>query len=197
MLPPRPLLALCVLLIGLLSWSVAARPQPEVALADAARWEGQSVRTEGWASDLRVARDGSLALTLVDGGQALQVDAPPSTAHPGIGDRVEAAGRLSRWQGALRLDVEGPTGLRIVDGPRPIQASWQDLSASPDRWHGVSIRLHGQVVGERLIGDGASLALGTGPWPQSGPVQATGLLRFDPACVCHRLDAREVRPWTP
>jgi hypothetical protein len=197
-LPPRPLLALCLLLVGLLAWSVAARPAPGIPLADAARWEGQAVRVEGWASGVRQDDDG-LRLTLTDGGHALQVHAPPMppSDRPGLGDRVEAEGRITRWQGILRLEADDATALRTLGGPRPVQPSWHDLAAEPGHWAGIPIRLQGMVVGDRLLGDdGASLALGDGPWPESGPAQATGVLRFDPACVCHRLDVREARPWT-
>lgn len=198
MLPPRPLLALCLLLVGLLAWSVTAHPAPDVAVADAARWEGQAVRVEGWASDVRQDGDG-LRLTLTDGGHALQVHAPPTPPHerPGLGDRVEAEGRLSRWQGILRLEADEAAAIRTLGGPRPVQPSWHDLASDPDPWSGIPIRLAGRVADGRLVGDGASLALGTGPWPASGHVQATGVLRPDPSCLCHRFDAREVRPWSP
>lgn len=192
MLPPRPLLALCVLLVGLLSWSVAARPPPTVAIEDAARWEGQTVRVEGWASDSRKEDDG-LRLVLTDAGRALQVRSA-SDVHPGIGDRVEATGRLSRWQGMLRLDADA---LRVLGGPKPVQTSWHDLAESPADWRGTPIRLMGRIHDGLLSGDGASVALGDGPWPSSGVVAATGLLRYDTGCLCHRFDAREVRPWTP
>jgi hypothetical protein len=197
-LPPRPLLALCLLLVGLLSWSVAARPAPAVPLADAARWEGQTVRVEGWASGVE-QDDGGLRLTLTDQGHTLQVHAPPLPPHgrPGLGDRVQAEGRLSRWQGILHLEADDASAIQPLSGPRPVQPSWHDLADAPDQWSGIPVRLTGQVRDGQLLGEGTALALGDGPWPESGSVQATGLLRFDPACVCHRLDAREVRPSTP
>jgi hypothetical protein len=195
-LPPRPLLALCVLLVGALAWSVAVRPPPDVPLADAERWEGQTVRVEGWAQDIRPGP----RFTLVDGGRALDVRTPQIDAHrlPGIGDWVRAEGRLSRWDGALVLDVDAADAdaLRVTAGPRPVQLGWSEL-AEPGHWRGTLLRLAGRVEDGRLRGDGASIALGDGPWPASGRVVATGLLRFDPTCVCHRLDAREVRPSGP
>jgi hypothetical protein len=191
-LPPRPLLALCVLLVGLLSWSVAARPAPSVALADTAQWEGQTVRVEGWVAESREGR-----LVLVDGGHRIQVDARLAGQRPGIGDRVEATGRLTRWQGFLRLELDEADGLRRLEGPEPLHPSWHDLAREPERWKGTLLGLKGTVRDGLLVGEGASLALGDGQWPTAGPVLAIGLLRHDPACVCHRLDAREVRAWSP
>jgi hypothetical protein len=218
MLPPRPLLAAALLLVGVLAWSVSALPAPVSSLASVARWEGQSVTVEGWVQDLRVLPDG-VRLVLVDGGHALAVRAPAEAvaAHaegsqdsPGggdadasgrslqDGDRARATGRLGRWQGRLSLDVETAGGLHRVADERPGSPSWPELAARPAGWEGRPILVRGLVDDGALHGPGGhSVALGSGPWPRDGNVQVRGFLRADPACLCHRLDAREVWPWTP
>lgn len=197
MLPPRPLLAASILLVGGLAWSVTALPPPAVNLADAARWEGQSVQLEGWARDIRSGPEG-LRFTLVDDGYAVAVRASGSIADvPLAGDRVQAAGRLGRWQGQLRLDVEEADAVRVVQGLAEATPSWADLAQDPQAWLAKPIRLAGVVEGGRLHDGSRSVALGDGPWPSQGAVQVLGVLRDDPACLCHRLDAREVRPWRP
>lgn len=199
MLPPRPVLAAAILLVGALAWSLGSAPPPVAALADAARWEGQSVSLEGWASDVRPGADG-LRFVLVDGTQAVAVRVAPGTMDgPGLaaGDRVQASGRLSRWQGQLRLDVEDPSDLHLAAGPPSSAQALKDLAADPAAWQGRLVVLRGVVDDGRLADGPFSVALGEGPWPDEGPVQASGLLRWDGRCLCHRLDAREVRPWTP
>lgn len=204
MLPPRPLLAAAILLVGLLAWSVSALPPPLTSLEEAARWEGQTVSVEGWVQGLRAQPDG-LRFVLVDGAQALAVRAPvdASSGDPlQDGDRTRATGRLGRWQGQLRLDVETAEGLRRITDARSASPSWPDLALRPDEWQGRPLLLRGEIAsavgGGLLLGpDGHSIALGEGPWPREGWVQVRGVLREDPTCLCHRLDAREVWPWTP
>jgi hypothetical protein len=199
-LPPRPLLAASIFLVGLLGWSVSAVPPPLSSLEAAARWEGQTVTVEGWVQDLRAQPDG-LRLVLVDGGHALAVRAPADASVDGSlqdGDRARATGRLGRWQGQLRLDVETVDGLQRVADTRPDSPSWTQLVTDPTAWEGRPLLLRGEVAGGVLAGqDGHSVALGDGPWPRAGAVQVRGFLRDDPSCLCHRLDAREVWPWTP
>jgi hypothetical protein len=199
-LPPRPLLAAAILLVGLLAWSVSALPPPLTSVEAAGRWEGQTVTVEGWAQDLRAQADG-IRLLLVDSGHAVAVRAPAeSDAGEGLqeGDRVRATGRLGRWQGQLRLDVETPDGVRRIADARSESPSWSDLALRPDRWEGRPLLLRGEVDDGRLLGpDGHAITLGEGPWPRDGTVQARGFLREDPKCLCHRFDAREVWPWTP
>src|SRR5688500_5772734 len=110
MLPPRPVLAAAIFLVGGLAWSLASAPAPLEDLADAARWEGQAVTLEGWASEVRRGADGT-RFVLVEGPHAVPVRVSGIAADAGgggfsAGDRVQASGRLSRWQGELRLDVE-------------------------------------------------------------------------------------------
>lgn len=200
MLPPRPLLAAAVLLVGGLAWSVAVLPPPVASLAEAARWDGQAVTLEGWARDVRVDATG-LRFTLVDGGHqvAVRVATTDAAAEPSpvSGDRVQASGRLGRWQGQLRLDVEASDALRIVPGARLATPTWSEVTADPAAWEGTPILLRGEVDRGHLREGSRSIALGDGAWPSGGSVQARALLRHDPSCLCHRLDAREVWPWTP
>lgn len=199
--------------MGGLAWSVAGRAPPEASLADAARWEGQTVAMEGWAADVRPDGAG-MRLRLVDGAHAVDVRvegnvvAPvggeipgppgsPAATAPADGDRVRAVGRLSRWQGALRLEVEAGD-LLAIPGPAPATPSREALAADPAAWSGRLVRLSGEVADGWLVERGHGVAIGRGAWPgaAAGLVSATGLLRYDGGCLCHRLDAREVQPWT-
>lgn len=199
MLPPRSLLAAAILLVGALTWSVAAKPAPLATVDDAARWEGQTVTLEGWVQEMRTEPD-ALRFNLIDGQDAVAVRSvgpEPSDLPVQSGDRVQATGRLARWQGQLRLEIEDPRHLRVV-APLTVSApSWTELSANPEAWNGRLILLSGEVKDDRLHDGPRSVALGEGPWPTHGFIQSRGFLRADPNCLCHRLDAREVWPWTP
>jgi hypothetical protein len=200
MLPPRPLLASAILLVGGLAWSIADSPPPAASLAEAIEWEGQAVTLTGWATDVQQTADGA-RFTLVDGGDAVAVRVgAPLALQLHAGDAVEAAGRLGRWQGQLRLDVEDADDVRLKQqhGVAPTVAlSWDDLTTDPDAWAGRPVLLRGTVSDGRLVDGKSSIALGEGAWPRDGRVQAQGLVRWDGDCLCHRLDAREVWPWTP
>lgn len=115
MLPPRPLLALCLLLMGLLAWSVSARPAPDVPLGAIAPWEGQEVRTEGVATQVHADAAG-LRFSLLDAGHALSVHGPSVPAPPQDGSPVRVTGRVTRWQGALRLELDDAEALQAL-GP--------------------------------------------------------------------------------
>lgn len=200
MLPPRPVLACAILLVGGLAWSLASAPPPVADLSEAARWEGQTVALQGWATEVRSGVDATRFL-LVDGAHSLQVRVGAAAGDApgfGAGDRVEAFGRLSRWQGELRLEVEDPADVRRTAGPTASAPTLEDVAADPQAWQGRPILLRGVIADDRLTEGPRSVALGEGPWPAAeGPVQARGLLRWDAGCLCHRLDAREVWPWTP
>jgi hypothetical protein len=191
------LLAAAILLVGGLAWSVASLPPATADLADAARWEGQTVALGGWASDVHQSADGS-RFTLVDGSAAVAVRVIVPTEPPvAAGDRVQATGRLGRWQGQLRLEVETPAGIRRLPEAQAESPAWDDVASDPAHWQGHLLLLRGEVDDGRLRDGPNSVALGEGPWPRTGSVQARGLLRNDPACLCHRFDAREVWAWTP
>lgn len=196
-LPPRPLLACAILLVAGLGWSVASLPPPAASLAEAARWEGQTAAFEGWATQVKGDAEGS-RFTLVDGTHALAVRVGATLGDSVVaGDVVQVAGRVSRWQGQLRLDVADATEVRVVAGGAAPTMAWSDLTADPQAAEGRPILLRGLVDDGRLRDGPRSIALGDGPWPDSGFVQARGLVRWDAGCLCHRLDAREVWPWTP
>jgi hypothetical protein len=197
MLPPRPLLASALLLVGGLGWSLASSPPPVSSLAEAGRWEGQSVTLEGWASDVRQDPEG-VRLVLVDGADAVPVRVSSALAETiATGDRIQASGRLARWQGSLRLEVEDASGVQLVAGAAAVLPTLAEVAAAPADWQGRLLLVRGLVADGRLSDGPWSVALGDGPWPEAGPVRGRGLLRWDAACLCHRLDAREVWPWTP
>jgi hypothetical protein len=196
MLPPRPLLAVCLLLLGGLAWSVGGQPAQKVALAEAATWEGQSIRLEGWAQDVRKDPSGALRLHLVDGAASVAVRVP-SPAEASAGERLVAVGRLTRSGGNLALLVEDAADLRRVAGPPGLRPSWHEVAESPQGWAGRSLTLAGTLERATFSAEGRSVAVGQGPWPREGTLEVTGLLRFEPDCLCYVLDAREVRAWTP
>ena len=198
MLPPRPVLACAILMVGGLGWSLASAPPPLATLAEAARWEGQAVTLEGWVGGVRASADG-IRFVLLDGTHSVAVRVVTAGEDPGFGagDRVQASGRLTRWLGELRLDVEDPADVRPTAGPAAATPTLAEVAADPQAWQGRLALLRGVVADGRLSDGPRSVALGEGPWPREGPVQARALLRWDAACLCHRLDAREVWPWTP
>ncbi|HUR24583.1 MAG TPA: OB-fold nucleic acid binding domain-containing protein [Candidatus Thermoplasmatota archaeon] len=205
MLPPRPVLASAILLVGGLAWSLGSSPPPVASLADAALWEGQSVTLEGWVSDVRPAADGT-RFTLVDGAHSVAVriaaagaDAIADGPALSTGDRVQASGRLSRWQGQLRLDAEDARDVKTVASASASAGATTlaEVAADPAAWQGRPVVVRGHVEKGRLADGAHSVAVGGGAWPAEGVVQARGLLRWDGHCLCHRFDAREVRPWTP
>lgn len=199
MLPPRPVLATAILLVGGLAWSLSAAPPVVARLEDAGRWEGQSVALVGWAVDVR-RDEAATRFALVDGTHRVAIRVADPDAELVAGDRVQAAGRLTRWQGDLRLDVEDGKAVRVLPIPATEAAAtptWAELAARPHDWMGRPLLLRGIVEGKVLREGGHSVTLGDGAWPSAGPVQVRGFLRDDPTCLCHRLDAREVRPWTP
>jgi hypothetical protein len=136
----------------------------------------------------------------VDGSDAVAVRVgSPLAMELHAGDRLAVSGRLGRWQGQLRLDVEDADSLRLrLAAPAPSTAlPWEDLVQAPEAWTGRPILLRGTVADGRLVEGGHSIALGEGAWPHDATVRAQGLVRWDPDCLCHRFDAREVWPWTP
>lgn len=197
MLPPRPLLAACLLLLGGLAWSVHGTPAPRIALDDAARWDGQAVRVEGWAQGVARTSAGSTRFLLVEAGAGLSVLAPAPGVEVGEGDRVIVSGRLLRGPTGMTLLAEDAGDLRSLVQPEPERPALRQLAAEPGEWAGRRVELRGTVAQGGLEADGVSLATGEGPWPRSGAVLAVGLVRYEAACVCHRFDATEVRPWTP
>ncbi len=166
-------------------------PAQAIHPRDAARHEGQTVAVEGVATSVQVwgdawrvdvARDGD-ALPVVLEGDA-----------PGLGSWLYAEGRLRRQGGSLVLDAERTSD---VPPPAPATPSWDALAADPEGWQETWLRLDGTVErGELRDGAGHALHLGDGPWPREGAVTAWGVLAWDGGCLCHRLHASRVAPWT-
>lgn len=200
-LPPRPLLAVCLVLLGGLAWTVEDRDLPRVGPADAALWEGQAVVLEGWTQAIAPLPDGGLRLRLVDGTHAVAARLPAlegSGVALAAGERVAVAGRLLRSpSGDLQLLVDDAASLQRLAGPPAAEPGWEALAADPGAWTGRPLRLLGSVEGGELHGRDHAVRLADGPWPASGPVEAVAFLRFEPGCLCYVADAREVRPWTP
>lgn len=200
-LPPRPLLAIALLLLGGLAWTVDGRAPPQVDLADAARWEGQAVVVEGWAQSVRT-QEGSLRFALAEGGNAVavRVAGGPDPGRPSLaaGDRVTVEGRLLRSpSGDLQLLADGAAAVRRVAGGAVAEPGWDAVAAEPAAWAGRPLRLTGIVARGELRSEGYALRAGTGPWPDEGAVAVEGFLRYDGGCLCFAFDAVAVRPWTP
>ena len=197
-LPPRPLLAVCLVLLGGLAWTVEERDLPLILPAEAPLWEGQAVRLEGWAQAVVPAPDGSLRLRLVDGPHAVAARLPAGDgAAVALGERIAVAGRLLRSPaGDLQLLVEEADSLRRLAGPDPADPGWEQVAADPDAWAGRPLQLRGTVEDGHLNGPRIAVRLGEGPWPRTGATEAVAFLRYEEGCLCHVADAREVRPWT-
>lgn len=202
MLPPRPLLAACLLLLGGLAWTVAGRPPPSISPADAPLWEGQAVVVEGWAQDVGQASGGALRFAVVEGGHAVaaRMTGGAGDAGPPVqaGDRVAVPGRLARGPGGdLQLLVDDPAGVRRIAGRAAATGDWASIAAAPTDWTGLPLRLAGLVDDRSWRSGGHELRRGAGPWPTGGAVEAEGFLRYDEACLCFAFDAVRVWPWTP
>lgn len=195
MLPPRPLLALCLVLLAGLVWTVEGQPAPRVPLSRADLWEGQRVTIEGWAQGVQRGADGSLRFDLVDGGRLVAVRTPHAALA--AGDRLAVTGRLLRLQGTMSMLVEAADDVEVVQRPPAARPSWNSLADNPREWEATLVQLTGQIEGRNLNGEGHAITLGSGPWPAGGFVRADGFLRYESKCLCHAFDAVGVQPWTP
>lgn len=185
---PRRALAAALLLLAASHLLFADEGPARIAVADAARHEGQRVELEGVVRDLHVG-DGA-RLTLAAGGHALEVLADDAEGlHVGVVAR--ATGRLARLGPDLVLFADE------VHAGEPPPAPETSLSAQarpdppPD-----PVRVEGMVEEGTLRADGVRVHLGDGPWPDGGRVTATVLAAFERDCACVRLHAHAVRPWT-
>ncbi len=196
MLPPRPLFAAALLVMAGLAALVESGDDPVVLPADALRWEGQRVVMQGFVTSLRLQTDGPTRFQLVADGHA--VDAySQDRLFISVGSWIHVPGRLARLQGQLVLLVTPEADIRETAGPDASRPTWDDVALRPDHWATRTLQLAGTVDrGELRDGSGHRVMLGDGPWPKAGAVNATGLLRYDDGCICHRFDAREVLLWT-
>ena len=186
------LVACALLLAGTLA--LAQRSAPEVRLGDLALHEGGSVAVEGLAARVRT-EGGRTRFDLLADGVALRATAPALALAEGAWVRAE--GRLVRSAGALLLAIDDPADLRAGPAPaRPL--SWSEVAREPWSHLDEPIELAGTIAGGRLRSDdGHAVALTDGDWPRSGAFRVRGHLAYEPACLCIRLHAAEVRAWTP
>jgi hypothetical protein len=194
-LPPRPLLALSLLAFAALSTAVQVQPQAHILPGEASLWEGQTVQVQGWVADLRTDDRGRARFSLAQQGTSLATIAEDARVEPG--SFVVATGRIARLGGHLVLLVERPDGVAAGPAPDALPVALRDAAQDPAKWTDRLLALRGEVDAGRLRDGSTSIALGEGPWPRRGAIEVDAFLRYDASCLCHRLDAREVRPWTP
>lgn len=200
MLQARPLLAVCLVLLAGLDWLAGARDVPLVEPADAARWEGQTVRMQGWVLDTKTS-GGFSQWTLAADGHSIPVQATPASAAeatgstPGVGSWSEAEGRLTRWNGRLTLMAE-----HLVHKPEPTPAtvSLAQLAQAPLAWLGLPVRVQANLSGQDLQDGPTTLRLLT-THALSSPSAAgqqlwSGHLVYATDCACYALQT--VDPWT-
>ncbi len=196
----RPLLFLAasLLLCGSLHALTASEPPLRATPATVAALEGSRVLVVGVVAAASPQLDGSLRLLLADGQHAVWVDLPEAVPAA-RGSWAEIEGRV--WRRGVELEVAAVAGglVRVGVPPQPLEPGWEQLSADPSQWIRRPVRLVGSVDGDVLSGDsGASLRLGSGPWPVEGPVVAVGSLAYRAACLCYQFDAVAVdSPWKP
>lgn len=178
----RRLAALALLGVAALAFLAQATPTPLLTPAEAAAWEGQTVAMRGVVRDRRVS-DGVARFDLVLEGHALA--ARSEKPIPLDGTPVALEGRLTRFNGVLTL-LADRVAVHALDDP--LRVSLSALAADPALWKDQAVTVHGTITQGHLHADGHRIALGTGAWPTTGPVQAVVLLSYDAACACHRLD---------
>lgn len=191
----------------------AQQPPTPILLAVAGHHEGERVLVQGFANLVQPASGAGLVrLRLAAGGAALTVLAAPSVSTGSIrsGQWVAATGTLQRADGDLVLNADSVTAAALAGTPAmldggtaepPANPDWSDVTTHPDDWEGRLLNLEGTLDEDRLqqhvgkeSGARNAILLGRGAWPEQGHVVATGTLRFDPACVCHRFDAAAITP---
>ncbi len=194
----QPLLALSLALLlaaGLLGLA-AGGPEATISPAQVEAWEGSTVTVAGVVAAAYPAPDGSLRLLLADGDQAVwvSVDRSPPVAR---GSWAEIEGRV--WRRGVDLEVAAVPGgfFRVGPPPYPFDPGWPQVAADPENWSQQPLRLAGLVEDDHLTdGAGRSLLLGSGGWPDEGPVVATGAIAYTSSCLCYRFDAARVDvPW--
>lgn len=197
---PRPLLATATSLMALLLWLAPAGPVA-ASPATVPDHDGATVRVAGVVTDLFHGPDG-LVLTLAHDGHAVQATAaapaPGSPSPvPDLGSWVQVTGSVSRHEGRWWVHATGP--LQVTEAPDPARVDWDILATRPAAYLDRTVTLAGTVDGDRLHGPGTtSIRTGQGPWPDDGPVVATGAIVYRPDCTCHVVHAATVRTvtWT-
>lgn len=192
-LRPRPILVAAIVLLAGLGWLAQVQHVPVITPKEASLFEGQGpVILAGIATGIRTGLDGDTALILVVRGDGIDVRVPGSV-NVTQGEWIEAQGRVLRYSGRLTLWLTRADDLRAAAGPRPREPSWEQLATNPEEWRGQRLRIEGTVErGELRDREGHRIEVGSGPWPKEGAVQAIGILRYVPSCLCERFDASSV-----
>lgn len=189
--PPWRLLGASLLVAAGLQNLVPMDPV-HIDVADASDHDGSRVRMAGAVRSVQqYGPDVSRFVLVQEGyGVAARLEGPLPV---GQGEWVEASGRLDRSQGRLTFFIDA---LAAASPPPPQAPAWSQVAQDPQAWSDRWIRLEGTVIEGRMHGDGASVHMGEGPWPETGHVAATGVLAYEPKCLCHAFHAHAVHPWT-
>ncbi len=183
---PRRAIAAAITLLAVGQMWLATTDPPRIGIEDAQTYEGQDVTIEGVVHATQSNRDG-IRLTLSQAGHAVEVLAP--NGEWPRGSYLTITGRLARLGLDLVLMAEH---INPAQTPAAPHVSLQNiLNQSPD----TLIRVSGQIAKNQLVGDGAHIHLGDGPWPKEGHVSATAIALPDAACACIKLHANSVSPW--
>ena len=185
---PRATTALAIAMLALLTWSApgAARIHP----ADAAAHEGQRVLVEGVVVDVRAWPDGDVRTTIAQDGAGLVVQHDGEA--PRRGAWLAAAGNLRRAGGELRLHADSVTWQAA---PASATTPLALIALEPAAFVGRFVSVRGEADSTWLRDGDHAIRLGDGPW-LTGAVRADGTIGYDAGCVCHRLHAGAVRPWS-
>jgi hypothetical protein len=191
-LRPRNAVAACALLLAA-SWTLAHREPPEVPLRELAPHEGGAVAVQGLATRVRT-EEGRTRYELRADGVALRATAPALALAEGAWVRAE--GRLVRSGGSLLLVSDEAAQVQAGQAPA-LPAAWAQVAARPWEHLDRPLELAGTLASGRLRGDdGQAVALAGQDLPRSGAARVRGHLAYDDGCLCFRLHAAEVLPWT-
>ena len=191
---PGFLIAASLAMVAALHLAASQPAALPIALDQAAVHEGERVTVEGLA--VRMKSGTPLRFDVEASGVALPVTAlKTDTAEPSAtslqGAWTAVTGSLSRVDGKLTLladDVRPSAALRATP-------AWSDIALAPAAWEGVHLQLTGSVAQGQLASAANQMALGRGDWPTFGTVTASGTIRYDASCLCHRFDADSVTAW--
>ena len=209
---PRWLYASALTCMGVLHLVSAPGDAPVVRLGDTGLHEGERVTVEAMVGSAKMGFAGlrlelqadshTLAAVIPEGAASGAATRPAGPEGPSLvtpGAWVAASGRLERADGRLTMRIDDLRAADVASVPRP---SWDAVLRDPKAWTRSPFTLEGHVVDGHLTKDDARIAwrseehatirLGIGSWPPSGHVAATGLLRPDSSCACHRFDATTV-----
>lgn len=185
------LLGLSLLVAAGLQALVPAAPV-RIDLADAPDHEGARVLVAGAVRSVHAYGPETSRFVLAADGHGLEARLD-GLLPVGQGEWVEVTGGLDRSHGRLILFADS---VQAGAPPAPAKPAWTQIAQDPEHWGDRWIKLHGRLIDGRLHGDGVSVHMGEGPWPDQGAVEATGVLAYEPDCLCHAFHAHAVRAWT-